>query len=595
MFKETVIEDTQLGSNSICNEELHPGEKVGQYKIYEELGVGGLACVYKVYDEDLERYAALKILRPGVASSDTAKKRFKQEINLLAKLSMPGCVSVFGAGEHRGMLYCAMEFIEGRTLRQLIHEDHLTTNEALKILIKVAEIIKELHKRGLEHRDIKPGNIMLTQYDEVILLDFGLAKAVENELNICVTAHGELFGTPAYMSPEQGGKENKLYRAGCSDVYALGVLAFELLTGHLPYAIENLSLDEVFYVIRNEKPDTVKMYNSEVPSAVDNIINQALNKEPSERISSEEFWNGLKRGRKGKLFIIYHRVAAIVLACVVGTVIALILVSKIPSDNILKMLPGNNNSGNKSPIINELTANAVNENPLGLPGTDIKMVKIDAGTFVMGNGSEESSSSPVHGVVLSNAYFIGTHEITGRQYATITGNAPKGQAESDMPITNISWHDANKFCRMLTIREKNAGRLPDGKVFRLPTEAEWEYACRAGSDGKYFFGDIAEELSDYAVFGHEDKAKAGTKKPNKYGLYDTLGNAWEWCYDNAGKYSTWPKLNPITTKKPHLERIIRGGAANCGINECTNAERRAVSPNHSDPLIGFRVVLGKKI
>jgi len=582
MMKDTIVEQagemkSDIGKH-LHSGDLPAGEIVGQYEIKELLGAGGLAKVYKAYDKELDRYLALKILRPGVVTSEAAKKRFQQEINLQAKLSMAGCVSIFGTGEHNGTLYCAMEYVEGKTLRQMLRDKSLDTTETIRILVKVAKIIKELHQRGLEHRDIKPANIMLNQYNEVVLLDFGLAKAMENKLNLCATFHDEFLGTPAYMSPEQSSEDNKLYRAGCSDVYALGVLAFEMLTGELPYAINNLSLHEVFYVIRNEQPEPVSKYNKEVPVAIEKIINQALIKEPSARISLDDFYQGLRAGSNIKKHRLSVKAAAIVLVSILTIFIVSIFIVSLLNREVAK---------SQRPVKTAVKSFIV------IPKTEIKLLKLSGGSFIMGSDDGESFAKPAHRVVVS-PFFIGVHEINGKQYTAIINSATKEQTNSELPLS-VSWHEANKFCRLLTLREKRAGRLLDGMVYRLPTEAEWEYACRAGSKGKYFFGGMVEELSDYAVYNKDKKFKSGSKKPNQFGLYDTLGNVWEWCYDAKGKYSVLPKVNPLASGPSHIERIIRGGSAGSGINECNNFHRRAVSPHRNDPMIGFRIVLGHEI
>ena len=581
MTKDTVIEktvDMSIENKHVYCGDLQAGEFVGQYEIRELLGAGGLAKVYRAYDKDIERDVALKILRPGVAASDAAKKRFKQEINLQAKLSMPGCVSVFGVGEYHGTLYCAMEYVEGKTLRKVLREKSLDTAQTIEVLIKIAKIIKELHKRGLEHRDIKPGNIILNQYNEVVLLDFGLAKAVEDQLNICITSHGELFGTPAYMSPEQGGKDNNLYRAGRSDVYALGVLAFEMLTGDLPYAIDNLSLDEVFYIIRNDPPELVTKYNKEVPPDIEKVINEALTKDPAIRISAEDFWRGLCDGSSVKKLEFPFKMVSIAMASILAVVIAIIFIAPLLNRKVEKV---------QRPVKKQEKSFII------IPDTGIKMLKLNGGTFIMGNDNEGSSAKPAHRVIL-NSFFIAEYEISGKQYSEIMGSSVKRQGDLELPVS-VSWHDANKFCRLLTLREKKAGRLPEGRVFRLPTEAEWEYACRADSTSKYFYGDTVDELADYAVYSKDKKLKSGTRKANKFALYDTLGNVWEWCYDANGKYSSLPGVNPVASGPSHIERIIRGGSAGSGINECSSSYRQAVSPHRNDPMIGFRLALGHKL
>ncbi len=605
MTQETVLEAT-VQMNSVLSRFAQSGnweigEMVGKYEIKELLGQGGLARVYKAYDKELDRYAALKVLRPGVAGSETAKKRFKQEVTLLAKLSQPGCISVFEAGEHNGALYCAMEYVEGETLRDLIRNKSIDLNEGLRILVKTAGIVAELHRRGLEHRDIKPANIMINRYGDVILLDFGLAKAMAEEMNVCVTSHGELFCTPAYMSPEQGCQENMLYRSGSSDVYSLGVTGFEIFTGTLPYDLENLTMDEMYYIIRNEKPKSICKLNKKVSSRIEKAINKALTKDPGKRIPAEEFYQELSEIDNSKKAEISAKRFAIACASLIAFGIIGALVYQVASGyHGSTQAPDSDKKDSVAEVVEKTTVVPVVKTVekkteteikqyVDLPDIGLKLKLVKSGSFTM--GEKES----VHKVKISRNFYLGIHEVTIGQYAKITGQKLADGKKADLPVTNISWYDAVHFCQFLTRREKLAGRLPVGMVFRLPTEAEWEFACRAGSIGKYGLAANADELSDYAVHSGGKVYAVGSLLPDKVGIYDMLGNVWEWCYDVKGSYSSLPDSDPVAAGASYKERVIRGGSADSGSRECTSTYRRAASPHLRNQLIGFRVVLGSPI
>ena len=274
--------------SSISDIDLKSFDRYSDLKL---IGEGGVSRVYKAHDPKLDRDVAIKILRKGIASSDKAKKRFSQEITLQANLSIPGCVKIYDCGEKNGNIYCVMELVDGKSLDKLIADNILFLDDKIKILKQILEILSSIHKLGYEHRDIKPGNIIIDKNKKVFLLDFGLAKAIDSRLNIYSTVYGEFFGTPAYMSPEQSAVSEKNERKFASDVYSVGVLAYELFTGHLPYELENLSHEEVTYIINNEPPKPIKNYSLNIPSGVESIVLKSLNKNPFLRPSSKEFLN----------------------------------------------------------------------------------------------------------------------------------------------------------------------------------------------------------------------------------------------------------------------------------------------------------------
>ncbi len=220
--------------SEITNEYL-PRE-LERYKNLKHIGEGGISRVYKALDSKLDRTVALKVLRKGIANSETAHKRFIQEIKLQSKISIPGCVKIFDWGEENGFIYCVMEYIDGISLKEIISQNIQSYDEKVNILTKLFEIISRLHSKGYEHRDIKPGNVLIDKNKNVYLLDFGLAKAIDSRLNIYTTVYGEFFGTPAYMPPENmdSSCRTKNEFKYNSDIYAMGVLAYELFTNKLP-------------------------------------------------------------------------------------------------------------------------------------------------------------------------------------------------------------------------------------------------------------------------------------------------------------------------------------------------------------------------
>jgi len=220
----------------------------------------------------------------------------------------------------------------------------------------------------------------------------------------------------------------------------------------------------------------------------------------------------------------------------------------------------------------------------------MKFKLIPAGTFTMGDASGEDEETP-HEVTLTKPFKMGVHEVTQAQYEQLMGTNPSESKGADNPVETLSWDDAVEFCRRLSElpAEKAAGN-----VYRLPTEAEWEYACRAGTTTKYSFGDDESELGDYAWYGVNSDQKThpvGSKKPNAWGLYDMYGNVWEWCQDWEEDYPSGSVTDPSGATSGTY-RMFRGGSWYYPAEECRSAIRHWNRPSvrwfHDG---GFRVCL----
>ncbi len=211
-------------------------ESIGRYQILEKLGQGGMGVVYKALHRDLNRVFALKVLRKTGQTSASTVRRFQREARLAARLKHPHIVSVHDAGEEKGLHYIALELIDGEALSARLISRRGQMRENLDLMEKVARAVAYAHAQGVIHRDLKPANIMIDRAGEPHIMDFGLAKdAVENSL---LTRTSDFLGTPFYMSPEQA--TGRVEQVGpASDVYALGVLLYELATGHHPFRADS--------------------------------------------------------------------------------------------------------------------------------------------------------------------------------------------------------------------------------------------------------------------------------------------------------------------------------------------------------------------
>jgi serine/threonine protein kinase/Tfp pilus assembly protein PilF len=249
-----------------------------KYQVIAQLGKGGMGVVYKAMDRRLKRVVALKFLPHDLLSDAEAKVRFFQEARATAALDHPSICTVYEVDEFEGQSYIAMAHIEGTDLRTKLRSGALAVDEALGIAIQVAEGLKEAHDKGIIHRDIKPANIMLARNGQTKIVDFGLAKLSGQAR---VTKTGSTLGTVAFMSPEQARGEEVDRR---TDLWSLGVMLYQMLTGQLPFQGENEAA--VIYSILNEEPKAVQGFRPEISDNIVKLISLLLKKDPVNRIST---------------------------------------------------------------------------------------------------------------------------------------------------------------------------------------------------------------------------------------------------------------------------------------------------------------------
>jgi formylglycine-generating enzyme required for sulfatase activity len=223
-------------------------------------------------------------------------------------------------------------------------------------------------------------------------------------------------------------------------------------------------------------------------------------------------------------------------------------------------------------------------------GVSMRLVEVPAGKFTMGaalnDPDRQPNEMPTHEVTISRAFFMGAYEVTQQQYKQVMGENPSKFQRPDGPVDRVTWGDTVEFCKKMSAAV--------GRTVRLPTEAEWEYACRAGSRERFCFGDDAEKLGEYAWFGAPDGAThpVGQKKANRFGLYDMHGNVWEWCQDRyePNYYANGPNVDPQGPETAE-NRVVRGGACQNTAKFCRSAYRRDYAAYEKLDIYGFRVVV----
>ena len=251
------------------------GTTISHYKITEKLGEGGMGVVYKATDTKLERPIALKFLAAHATDDPEHKARFIREAKAAARLDHQNICSVYEIDEADGKTFLAMALLEGQTVKDKIAERPLKLEEALDITIQTAQGLEAAHEKAIVHRDIKSANLMLTPQGQVKIMDFGLAQLADRTK---LTKTTTMLGTPAYMSPEQALREPTDHR---TDIWSLGVMLYEMLTGHLPF--EGEREQAVLYAITNEEPEPVTALRSRLPPEIDGILEKALAKKADER------------------------------------------------------------------------------------------------------------------------------------------------------------------------------------------------------------------------------------------------------------------------------------------------------------------------
>src|SRR5512132_1505136 len=306
--------------------------ELGDYELLDEVGRGGQGVVFRARQRSLNRIVALKVIGLGQWATKAHLKRFRLEAEAAASLDHPCIVPIYEVGERDGQCYFSMKFVEGGQLDEVVKDAPMSIRQAVELIAKVARTVDYAHEHGILHRDIKPGNILLDAKGEPHLTDFGLARLVESESTVTRTL--EVLGTPSYMAPEQAAGNNTKV-TGTTDVYGLGAVLYQLLTGHPPFA--GGTTYETIKLLLETEPRLPRLWNPKVDRDLSTICLKCLEKDPQRRYSSAlalaedlERWlrhepiRALRTGffTRGKKWLQRNPAAAVAGASLTGLVVA---------------------------------------------------------------------------------------------------------------------------------------------------------------------------------------------------------------------------------------------------------------------------------
>lgn len=492
-------------------------------------------------------------------------EKFRKEAQKLASLTHPNIVRVLEVFEANNTIYYSMEYLPGGSLNDYVNKrGGLPEREAIKCIRQIGSALLYLHTNKMLHLDVKPSNIMRSDSTGALkLIDFGLAKRyVANGDPESSATLGS--GTTGYAPLEQADANIDMEFSPSIDVYALGATYYKLLTAHVP--------DSAVDVL-NSGLSTMPLVKKNVSQKSIDAIKAAMEPLKAKRLPNvQEFLDMLPRVDDDTIF--YEKKERRINKWWIA-VIVLIAIVILPSVYFLFFAKRKN-----TPLQVAAFERSLN----------MEMVRVEGGSFVMGCDSTADAEAdpderPVRKVTL-DAFYIGRYEVTLRQWDAVMNHVTSGNSKNaDYPVHNITWDDVQRFIERLNDET--------GRGYRLPTEAEWEYAARGGQRaGGYTYsgGQRPDRVAWYADNSGRVVHPVGRLQPNELGLYDMSGNVWELCSDYYGAYDTTAVRNPQGPAEG-VYHVMRGGSCNSMTRSCRVAYRQDNSLMSGDAVVGFRLVL----
>jgi formylglycine-generating enzyme required for sulfatase activity len=518
----------------------------GRYEVVREIGRGAMGRVLLARDHLLDgATVALKLPDVLLRQDESAMRALRREASLARRLTHPHIVALRSVEESDGGLFLVMDYVEGRTLKQLLAErGPLPEEEVRTLFAPLAEALDYAHGEGVVHRDVKPANILIDGRGRARLADFGVAR----ELADCATrATGRTAsGTLPYMSPEQVRGEAA---APAQDVYGLAATIYECLAGHPPFF-----RGEIAWQVMNQPPPPLPG-----GTALAEAVRRGLSKDAAARPPT-----------------------------------CRAILAEAPADVPVhaEAPPGagpGGGEGVRAVLEAALSRGGFTAAPPCVRGTSrllhartgLGFVLVPAGSFEMGS-TETAEERPVHRVMISAPFLLAETPCTWEAWERGGGRPSRHRSGPRHPVICEDWDSCREWC------------LSNG--LRLPSEAEWEWTCRAGGTGRFSFGDDLARLPDFAwscLNSPEGPRPVAEKEPNPWGFFDMHGNVFEWCEDAwHGNHLDAPGDGSARIEEGAPRRVRRGGAYNYEARHCRSAARgRYVRNGHAGNL-GFRPAWG---
>ena len=632
---------------------LQPGSTLqnGKYEIQRVLGQGGFGVTYLALQQGLNRIVAIKeffMENFCVRNADTHhvtiategsrelveryRNKFLKEARNIAKLEHPNIVSIIDVFEENSTAYYVMKYAQNGSLDDKVkREGHLSEAEATRYILKVAKALRFVHQHKMTHLDVKPANILLSENDEPLLIDFGLSKQYDYSTGKA-TSHTPLGISNGYAPIEQYDPEAAGNFSPEMDIYSLGATFFNLLTGITPqhasiWANNGIPVQELHAKNVSQRAISV-IFQAMEPLRKDrlhdmdsfiNLLEKEPEQEPSEQPAKQQFSQPytvqtiIREGTAPAAVVQYKEQGGVqpqpqpkqshapvlekkrtywaglgVALSVIVVIVAIVFMLNNHSQGGGSDINADTSSITADTSVTEVWTNEVMT--FEANGVSFTMIPVEGGTFTMGATSEmenpDDNEKPTHQVTLSS-YYIGETEVTQALWKAVMDSNPSGLEGDDLPVEYVSWNDCQTFISKLNALT--------GKNFHLPTEAEWEFAARGGNQSRHTQYSGSSRIDDVAWNRGNSGDKmhpVKTKQPNELGIYDMSGNVWEWCQDWNGDYSSYAQTNP-TGASSGSRRVYRGGSWFYPPRLCRSSFRRYGMPEVSYRTLGLRLVLSQ--